>query len=123
VVYLVIWVWILLFVIATVRALTTALNKTMDVRSNGQDRDERLILLEDAEHWWMAFVINGLLLSIGVVSALDPLGPDAPENWHGNYVLAGFVLFAVFINIRIERHGYYYRKRQKINIWGRPTDG
>ena len=116
--YLVIWVWIFLFTLATIRAITTALNKTSDVRSNGRDEDERLILLEDAEHWWTAVLINGLLLSLGVAALLDPVGPEPPESAHGWYVITGFVIFALLINIRIERHGYYYRKRQGINIWG-----
>ncbi len=120
--YVVIYAWTILFLIATARATTTAISKTYDLSTDGLDEYERLIFLEDAEHWWTAVFINALLLSIGVVAMVDPIGPDNPGTWHGDYVISAFLFFALLINIRIERHGYYFRKRNDINLFGRPRD-
>jgi hypothetical protein len=116
-------VWIFLFGLATARAITTATNKTFDLNiSNGYDQNEKLILKEDAEHWWMAVIINGLLLTVGVVLFFAPQVELPPMSWHFAYTTYASLLFAVLINIRIERHGWYYRKRNEINIFGRPRD-
>jgi hypothetical protein len=113
-------IWLVLFATATIRALTTAINKTYEYENDGQDEFERLVFLEDTEHWWTAVIINALLLSIGVVAAVDPVGPTGIQTWHGHYVVTGFIIFAILINVRIERHGYYFRKRNGINLLGRP---
>lgn len=116
-----VWAFLLLFVLATVRALTTAINKTYDLTKNGLEESEKLIYREDAEHWWTAVVINALLLSIGVVSAFAP-AVQGPSSWHYAYTSLASVVFAVLINYRIERHGWYYRRRHGINLFGRPRE-
>lgn len=120
---------ILLF-IATVRAITTAISRTYDYKSNGQDEYERLVFLEDAEHWWAAVVINATLLSVGVVALIAPAPPaevlriyeSADLSWHYSYSTVVSLVVAVLLNLRIERHAYYFRRRNEINVFGRPRE-
>jgi hypothetical protein len=125
-----IWVWLVLFTAATVRAITTAMRKSQEARGGDYGEDERLMYLEDIEHWWTSAFINAVLLSVGVVQIFAPPPPaglikvleDASLPWHYNYSTLVSVFFAFLVNVHIERHGYYYRKRQKINVFGRPRD-
>jgi hypothetical protein len=118
---------VLLF-IATVRALTTAISRTYDYEMDGEDEYERLVFLEDAEHWWTAVLINAVLLSVGIVALLAPPPPAEVEqvwqnanlSWHYSYSTVVSLVIAVLLNFRIERHGYYFRKRNGINVLGRP---
>lgn len=116
-------VWSLLFAVATIRALTTAWRKQGEGKlPEDATEDERLTLREDAVHWWLATIINGLLLSIGIVALLTHEPPDTTATLQDQYVLAAFLAFAILINIRIEAHGHYYRKRNAVDIWGRPKE-
>lgn len=112
------WVFTALLFTATVRALTTAWRKQVEGAIEPElPEAERLILREDQEHWWMACFINGLLLSIGVVAIISPDTHTEP-TFVQLYASYAFVAFALMLNVRIERHGYYYRRRNGINIWG-----
>lgn len=105
------WFWTLTFTVATVRAITTAWRKESEgTLPPDATRAERLILREDMVHWWLAALINASLLSVGVVALLD-------VPWEGTYVLFVLLLLPVFLNVRIELHGHYYRKRNGISLW------
>jgi hypothetical protein len=118
-------VWTLLMALATVRAITTAWRKESESQVNGDlTEQEELILKEDMEHWWMAVAMNGILFSVGIAAILAPNPQQVPDPTKlDSFILYAFITFAVLLNVRIERHGWFYRKRNGINIWGRPTNG
>src|SRR5215207_11149348 len=117
--------WCALLGLATTRALTTAVRKEVESKEvDGFTWEQKLILKEDMEHWWTALVINGLLLSAGFVMLfLVPNEVDLTPTWAEAYITWAFIVFAMLLNIRIERHAYYYRRRNCVDIWGRETQG
>jgi hypothetical protein len=117
------WVFTLLMAIATIRAITTALRKESEGRVDGGITDsERLILREDMEHWWTAVLINAILFSVGVAALFTVNEVDANVTFVDRYLTYCFLAVALLLNVRIERHGYYYRRRNNINFWGKPRD-
>lgn len=115
--------WSVLLGIATVRALLTAWRKQGEGDFDGQvTGEERLLLAEDEVHWWLAFVINGLLLSVGIIALFtaNESGSSEAATWESIYTIYVFLAFAVLLNVRIEMHGYYYRRRNGINLLGHP---
>jgi hypothetical protein len=118
------WTFTLLMFLATVRALTTALRKESEGHTNGGlTENDRLYLREDIEHWWMSVVINGMLLSAGAVALFAPNEPDPAVTIVDLYITYCFLALALLLNVRIERHGYYYRRRVGVNFWGKPREG
>lgn len=115
------WVWCVIWFTATARALATAWRKDGEAGLPADAaEEERLYVREDTVHWWMATVLNFIMLGVGIVALLTPNVVDLTPTWQETSLVYGLLAFSVLLLARIEVHGWFYRRRNNIDIFGRP---